>query len=73
MRRTRMLWEVFVSRFQEAFEQYEKLRLTGHEAGPKGFSVLDDLPGRREAASCHRGVRGGTRSAIIVVPRRTRI
>src|SRR5450631_3163604 len=33
MRRTRMLWEVFVSRFQEAFEQYEKHRLTGEEAG----------------------------------------
>jgi hypothetical protein len=33
MRRTRMLWEVFVTRFQEAFEQYEKHRLTGEEAG----------------------------------------
>jgi len=29
MRRTTMLWEVFVRRFQEAFEQYEKHRLTG--------------------------------------------
>jgi hypothetical protein len=28
-----MLWEVFVTRFQEAFEQYEKHRLTGEEAG----------------------------------------
>jgi hypothetical protein len=33
MRRTAMLWEVFVTRFQEAFEQYEKHRLTGEEAG----------------------------------------
>jgi hypothetical protein len=29
----RMLWEVFVTRFREAFEQYEKHRLTGEEAG----------------------------------------
>jgi hypothetical protein len=28
-----MLWEVFVTRFQEAFEQYEKHRLSGEEAG----------------------------------------
>jgi hypothetical protein len=33
MRRTTMLWEVFVTRFQEAFEQYEKHRLSGEEAG----------------------------------------
>src|SRR5450755_677377 len=33
MRRTTMLWEVFVTRFQDAFEQYEKHRLTGEEAG----------------------------------------
>jgi hypothetical protein len=33
MRRTAMLWEVFVTRFQEAFEQYEKHRLSGEEAG----------------------------------------
>jgi hypothetical protein len=33
MRWTTMLWEVFVTRFQEAFEQYEKHRLTGEEAG----------------------------------------
>jgi hypothetical protein len=28
-----MLWEVFVSRFEEAFEQYKRQRLTGEEAG----------------------------------------
>jgi hypothetical protein len=33
MRRTTMLWEVFVSRFEEAFEQYKRRRLTGEEAG----------------------------------------
>jgi len=33
MRRTAMLWEVFVSRFEEAFEQYKRQRLTGEEAG----------------------------------------
>ena len=33
MRRTAMLWEVFVRRFEDAFEQYERGRLTGEEAG----------------------------------------
>src|SRR5215467_15761821 len=33
MRRTTMLWEVFVRRFEEAFEQYRRHRLTGEEAG----------------------------------------
>ena len=33
MRRTTMLWEVFVRRFEEAFEQYKRHRLTGEEAG----------------------------------------
>ena len=33
MRQTAMLWEVFVSRFEEAFEQYRRQRLTGEEAG----------------------------------------
>jgi hypothetical protein len=33
MRRTTMLWEVFVTRFEEAFEQYKCHRLTGEEAG----------------------------------------
>jgi hypothetical protein len=28
-----MLWEVFVTRFQEAFEQYERHRLSREEAG----------------------------------------
>jgi helix-turn-helix protein len=33
MRRARALWEVFVRRFEEAFEQYQHRRLTGEEAG----------------------------------------
>ena len=33
MRRTAMLWEVFVRRFEEALERYRKRRLTGEEAG----------------------------------------
>ena len=33
MRRTTMLWEAFVIRFEEAFEQYKRHRLTGEEAG----------------------------------------
>lgn len=33
MRRTAMLWEVFVLRFEEALEQYERDRLTAEEAG----------------------------------------
>ena len=33
MRRTAMLWEAFVSRFEEALEQYEQRRLTAEEAG----------------------------------------
>ena len=33
MRRTAMLWEVFVTRFEEALEQYERHRLTAEEAG----------------------------------------
>ncbi len=33
MRRTAMLWEVFVIRFEEALERYRRRRLTGDEAG----------------------------------------
>ena len=33
MRRMAVLWEVFVRRFEEAFEQYKRHRLTGEEAG----------------------------------------
>ena len=39
MQRMTMLWEVFVARFEEAFEQYQRHRLTGEEAGePLGMS-----------------------------------
>ena len=33
MRRTAMLWEAFVSRFEDAFEQYQRRRLTAEEVG----------------------------------------
>src|SRR5580693_442651 len=33
MRRSTALWEVFVTRFEVAFEQYKRQRLTGEEAG----------------------------------------
>jgi hypothetical protein len=33
MRRSAMLWEVFVMRFEETFEQYQQARLTAEEAG----------------------------------------
>lgn len=33
MRRTRMLWEAFVTRFEDSFERYKRRRLTGEEAG----------------------------------------
>ena len=33
MRRTAVLWEAFLSRFGEAFEQYKRRRLTADEAG----------------------------------------
>jgi len=33
MPRATVLWEVFVTRFEEAFEQYERRSLTGEEAG----------------------------------------
>jgi hypothetical protein len=33
---TAMLWEVFVTRFQEAFEQYEKHRLSSRSRGIAG-------------------------------------
>jgi hypothetical protein len=33
MRRATVLWEVFVTRFEEAFEQYQRRSLSGEEAG----------------------------------------
>ena len=33
MRRTRALWEVFVRRFEDAFRQHRRSRLTAEEAG----------------------------------------
>ena len=33
MRRARVLWEVYVTRFEDALERYRRRRLTGEEAG----------------------------------------
>ena len=33
MRRTRVLWEVYVTRFEDTFDRYKKGRLTAEEAG----------------------------------------
>ena len=49
MRRMTMLWEVFVTRFEEAFEQYRRQRLTGEEAGE-----LLGLSGRQFRRLCVR-------------------
>jgi hypothetical protein len=49
MRRTATLWEVFVSRFVEAFEQYQRHRLTAEEAGE-----LLGMSGRRFRRLCVR-------------------
>lgn len=49
MRRTTMLWEVFVRRFEEALEQYRRRRLTGEEAGE-----LLGLSGRHFRRLCAR-------------------
>lgn len=70
MRRTAMLWEVFVTRFEEAFEQYRRQRLTGEEAGE-----LLGMSGRNFRRLCIRyeedGVEGlGDRRIGKVSPRR---
>jgi len=49
MRRSTALWEVFVTRFEEAFEQYRRRRLTGEEAGE-----LLGLSGRQFRRLCVR-------------------
>jgi hypothetical protein len=35
MRRTGVLWEVFVLKFEDALGRYRKRRLTGEEAGER--------------------------------------
>lgn len=49
MRRTTMLWEVFVTRFEEAFDRFKKRRLTAEEAGE-----LLNLSGRQFRRLCVR-------------------
>jgi Helix-turn-helix domain len=49
MRRTTMLWEVFVTRFEEAFGQYRRRRLNAEEAGE-----LLGMSGRHFRRLCER-------------------
>ena len=49
MRRTRVLWEAYVKRFEDAFERYKKGRLTAEEAGE-----LLGLSGRHFRRQCGR-------------------
>src|ERR1700739_2882383 len=49
MRRTRVLWEAYVTRFEDAFDRYKKGRLTAEEAGE-----LLGLSGRHFRRQCAR-------------------
>jgi hypothetical protein len=49
MRRTRVLWEAYVTRFEDAFERYKQHRLTAEEAGE-----LLGLSGRHFRRQCAR-------------------
>ena len=49
MRRTQVLWEVYVRRFEDAFDRYKKGRLTADEAGE-----LLNLSGRHFRRRCAR-------------------
>src|SRR5579863_9120339 len=49
MRRTRVLWEVYVRRFEEALERYKQGRLSAEEAGE-----LLGLSGRHFRRQCTR-------------------
>ena len=62
MRRTAMLWEVFVTRFEEALEQYERHRLTAEEAGE-----LLGMSGRNFRRLCVRYEEDGSGCTIFTV------
>jgi Helix-turn-helix domain len=49
MRRTRVLWEAYVTRFEDALDRYKQGRLTAEEAGE-----LLGLSGRRFRRQCAR-------------------
>src|ERR1700752_3575958 len=49
MRRTRVLWEAYVTRFEDAFDRYKKGRLTAEAAGE-----LLGLSGRHFRRHCGR-------------------
>jgi Helix-turn-helix domain len=54
MRRTQVLWEAYVTRFEDAFDRYEKHRLTANEAGE-----LLGLSGRHFRRQCARYIEEG--------------
>jgi helix-turn-helix protein len=54
MRRTRVLWEAYVTRFEDALDRYKKGRLTAEEAGE-----LLGLSGRHFRRQCARYVEDG--------------
>jgi len=60
MRRTTMLWEVFVTRFEEAFGQYRRRRLNADEAGE-----LLGVSGRHFRRLCDRYEEEGARACAI--------
>lgn len=55
MRRTRVLWEVYVTRFEEALDRYKQHRLSAEEAGE-----LLGLSGRHFRRQCARYEAAGT-------------
>ena len=54
MRRTRVLWEVYVTRFEEALDRYKRHRLSAEEAGE-----LLGLSGRHFRRQCARYASAG--------------
>ena len=44
MRRTRVLWEVYVTRFEQALDGYKQRRLSAEESGRAARSVGSALP-----------------------------
>ena len=62
MRRTRVLWEVYVTRFEEALDRYKRHRLSAEEAGE-----LLGLSGRHFRRQCARYASAGIDGLRVVV------
>ncbi len=63
MRRTRLLWEAYVTRFADAFDRYKKGRLTAEEAGD-----LLGLSGRHFRRQCARYAEEGADGCRLSAP-----